>query len=398
MKLFPVAAATAWTICRMSASLKLGVMLMPCCAACCAWQTSGGTSRARQHANTRKPFTNLNPRVGPALLHALRRRERLGDRRRHRRSGCSILRPGERFRLLFDSGQIESEILLPSIAQNRDVGLTRGAERPQNLLSPRRIVERRAVDRRDEIAGLQPQADERLLVASRIHPKTLLLAAYEHRLRAHDVADDARIAAHELLHALHEGSLGRGSRQARRRRAAGELARQGQRFDAAVTLEQHVVGVHGVQPRAARNVVSDFVYLGGRGARPEYCEPTAAITPVRTSGMLVCGALALPTAGVGATPKRWVLVIAAMSAGARRTREAAAIMPGAGALPTPARSVTIIAACTPSASASSQVATRGPRVKNRARHFSTPGTAWSQEAALIEVATSWIRPANHTAH
>src|SRR6185437_8552885 len=68
MKLFPVAAATAWTICVMSASLKFGVMLTAWCTApcACAWQAIGGTSRARQHANARKPFTNLNPPlVGP---------------------------------------------------------------------------------------------------------------------------------------------------------------------------------------------------------------------------------------------------------------------------------------------------------------------------------------------
>ena len=86
-----------------------------------------------------------------------------------------------------------------------------------------------------------------------------------------------------------------------------------------------------------------------------------------------------------------VLVMAAMSTVVCCAGEAAMTLAGEGARPAPARSVTIIAACTPRASASTHVATRGPRVKNRARHFSDPGTAWSQEAALIEVGRSWIR-------
>src|SRR5579863_848513 len=100
----------------MSASLKFGVMLAACCTAVCAWQTSAGTSRARKNANVRKPFTNLNPRLlGPVdLLHAPRRREGHGALGRRRRSGSPILRPGERFRLLFDGRQIQSEILLLS--------------------------------------------------------------------------------------------------------------------------------------------------------------------------------------------------------------------------------------------------------------------------------------------
>src|SRR6185437_1763182 len=104
----------------MSASLKLGVMLAACCTdpCACAWQASGGIIRAKQHANVRKPFTNLNPRWWDrGLLHALRRGERHGARRRRRvHAGRSILRPCDRFRLLFDSGKIESEILLLSVA------------------------------------------------------------------------------------------------------------------------------------------------------------------------------------------------------------------------------------------------------------------------------------------
>ncbi len=224
----------------------------------------------------RKPFTNLDPRCWDCDpwtyctpgggANGMVRGGGGG------RPGSPILRPGERFRLLFHSSQIESEILLLSVAQNRDVRLTRVTQCAQNLLPLRRIVERRAVDGRHQIARPQAQAEEGLRVAARVHPETLLLAAREHRLRAHDVADDARIATYEFTHSIDDG-CDRCGRQARRRRVAVDQVRQRQRFQTSVTLEQHVVGEHGVQPRSARNVVSDRIHFGRGSARPEYCQP-----------------------------------------------------------------------------------------------------------------------------
>src|SRR5690348_5757145 len=97
-----------------------------------------------------------------ASAHTLRRR-RKGHPvwwRRYRRPGRPILRPGERFRLLFDSGQIESEILLLSIAENRDARLTGGAEVTEDLLPAGRVIERRTVDGRHQIARLEAQTHE----------------------------------------------------------------------------------------------------------------------------------------------------------------------------------------------------------------------------------------------
>src|SRR5580700_3642155 len=108
--------------------------------------------------------------------------------------------------------------------------------------------------------------------------------------------------------------------------------------------------------------------------------------PVRTSDMLVCGALASlpPCEGVAAVPKRWPLVMLAIS----MPWWAASVGLGGREFtlrdwPPPARSVTIIAACTPSASASAQVAMRGPRASARARHWWDAGIRLSQEPTFM---------------
>ena len=88
-------------------------------------------------------------------------------------------------------------------------------QRAEDLLRAILVVERRAVDGRHEVAGPQAQARESLAVGARIDAEAAHLAAREHRLRPHDLADDAGIVAHELAHAVeHRVVAGDGCGQA----------------------------------------------------------------------------------------------------------------------------------------------------------------------------------------
>ena len=125
-----------------------------------------------------------------------------------------------------------------------------------------------------------------------------------------------------------------------------------------------------------------------RIARPLFGSE-AAMIPVRTRGMLVCGALlALVFAtGLGVPNRPALAMVAALTRGAGGGSTGAELADELPAFP-PVRSVRINAACTPSASASTQVATRGPCASASDRHRSEAGMFSSQDAAFI----GWTSP------
>ena len=169
------------------------------------------------------------------------------------------------------------------------------------------IVERRAIDRHDQIARAQPQARELLPVAAGIDTVAALLAVGEYGLRPHDLRHRAWILGDQASHTVGDlgagvrraFALGRGEWRSRRRTlaAATVLARQQQCLELTVPFEDHAIVVHGIEPRTADHAVANFVYLWrSRAVSPMMPSPPLgsldAIVPARTRFMRVSGASA----------------------------------------------------------------------------------------------------------
>ena len=88
----------------------------------------------------------------------------------------------------------------------------------ENLLGAILVVERRAIDGRDQVTRPQPDACERLAIGAWIDAEAAHLAAGEHRLGPQHLPYDAGIVADQLPHALQRGVIARGGRGRRRRR------------------------------------------------------------------------------------------------------------------------------------------------------------------------------------
>src|SRR5712671_2146682 len=185
MKVLPVAALTASAIWVMSASLKFAVM----CCACCAEASETASSAASAHiAYERKPVTGSTPRISAperllavvAARHFGGWRWRLIGRLRDARGGARR-RLDQAVRFLRDLGDIQRELLLLALTDDRDARLARAAEGAQNLLAAIAVIERRAIDRRHLIAGTQPQPREGGPVAPRVNPETVHAVMVHHR-------------------------------------------------------------------------------------------------------------------------------------------------------------------------------------------------------------------------
>src|ERR1700722_16662560 len=121
-------------------------------------------------------------------------------------------------------------------------------------------------------------------------------------------------------------------------------------------------------------------------ASPAFGLP-AAIMPVRTSGILVWGALASSTGGGGgADPKRWPLVSKERSSGGWLARCAAPWPPGGALTPPPARWVRITAAWTPKAAGRTQTASCGGGATTSVRDAGKPAPPSHERVLIIELA------------
>ena len=148
-------------------------------------RTASAAHTARTHCTgKRRRFIALTPRstrlAEPAaadvgrVRHALPRRIHRGGRPA---PGCGgsgqaalalAAAADERFRFLRDLRHVQCQILLLAVAHHRDVCLTGGTDRAKDLLAARRIIQRRAVDGRHQVARAQAQPRERLAVAARV--------------------------------------------------------------------------------------------------------------------------------------------------------------------------------------------------------------------------------------
>src|SRR5215212_11037459 len=113
MKFFPVTLLTASAIEVMSLSLKFGVMRWPTC--CCAPASAPATTNSPRK-NSRFIRNTLLVAIdgvglGFGLMHL-----------RLRIDGLSVLFAQRLFSLLSDPRQVQSQILLPSVAHHRDAG------------------------------------------------------------------------------------------------------------------------------------------------------------------------------------------------------------------------------------------------------------------------------------
>src|SRR5690606_32652428 len=84
-----------------------------------------------------------------------------------------------------DLRHVERDVLRLSATLDRDLYAVGRDDRVEDLDAALRIVERRAVDRQDEVARLQAQPCELLAITPRVDATAALHAAREHRLRAH---------------------------------------------------------------------------------------------------------------------------------------------------------------------------------------------------------------------
>ena len=223
----PVAAATASMTWPISASLKLGVMRCPLLLPCLGADDAGRGER--QHGRQQG-------RAEGCLPHYVQYQTV------HMRGSCYSF-PGAGSGGAWSGGIMPSP---PSPSCSASLAIcamlsTSSCWRPlrvtvtrasveefsvrEDLLRPVLVVERRAVDGGDQVAGAQSDAREGLAVGARIDAEAAHLAAGEHRLRAHDLADDARIVADQPAHALdrrrHRTADGHGGRGWRRRRGPG---------------------------------------------------------------------------------------------------------------------------------------------------------------------------------
>src|SRR5215213_5476530 len=113
MKFFPVTLLTASAIEVMSLSLKFGVMRWPTC--CCAPASEPATTNSPRKNSRfiRNTLLVAIDGVGLGLVHI-----------RLRIDGLSVALIQHLFGLLSDLRQVQSQILLPSVAHHRDAGLT----------------------------------------------------------------------------------------------------------------------------------------------------------------------------------------------------------------------------------------------------------------------------------
>ena len=178
--------------------------------------------------------------------------------------------------------------------------------------------------------------------------------------------------------------------------AAGRhLPGQGQRFDAAIAIEQHPIAIHGVQLGApgqhCRPCHRPLPSLRSRRrSQGPMLGSSPAMMPVSTSGMLVCGALAAstirPRHRAGRTDAHWRWRRRSAAAAWRAERQVVRERAGAGASP-PARSVTSSAACTPSSRARTQVAIFGPCASASSRQRAGAGRLSNQATAFMRHAS-----------
>src|SRR5215208_1781860 len=133
MKFFPVTLLTASAIDVMSLSLKFGVMRWPTC--CCAPASEPATTNSPRK-NSRfirntllVAIDGVGLGLGFGLMHI-----------RLRIDGLSVALIQHLFGLLSDLRQVQSQILLPSVAHHRDAGLTGSTQCREDFLTASWIV------------------------------------------------------------------------------------------------------------------------------------------------------------------------------------------------------------------------------------------------------------------
>src|SRR3954466_2510600 len=233
MMVLPVAAATASMTWPISASLKLGVMRWPLLCAL----TMPVAVKARSAASTPARKVDSLIAFNTMLLFVPRRRllRRLFGRNH------AIAAIVQLFRFVGDLREVQHDFLLAAVAHDADAGVGGGAERGEDLLRPVLVVEWRAVGGRHQVASAQPDTGEGLAVGAGINAEAAHLAAGEHGLRTHDLADDRRVVGYHAAHAFERGvatpSRIRGWRGSRGGESTVGLAGQHHRLQRAATVD-----------------------------------------------------------------------------------------------------------------------------------------------------------------
>ena len=170
-----------------------------------------------------------------------------------------------------DLRHVEHQFLLAAIARDADARVGGGIERGEDFLGAILVIQRRAIDGRDQVAGAQSDARERLAIGARVDTEAAHLAAGEHRLRPHNLADDTRIVAHQPAHAFERGVVVRAPQRVEAgaaRLPCVPAVRRGSStdFERAIAIDDGPVVVDRMQRRAAGHLLPDRDDLGRRGA------------------------------------------------------------------------------------------------------------------------------------
>src|SRR5690606_27883870 len=141
----------------------------------------------------------------------------------------------------------ERDVLRLSATLDRDLYAVGRADRVEDLHAALRIVERRAVDRQDEVARLQAQPCELLAITPRVDAIAALHAVREQRLRAQEAGESGRVRFGDTAEVFDDSSRLPGRRPNRRDEIA---LRQREGFERAAAVENDPVRVYSVQGRA----------------------------------------------------------------------------------------------------------------------------------------------------
>src|SRR5688572_1457996 len=189
MMVLPVTCATASMTWPISTSRKLGVMRWPWLWALtrpAAVNDITSSSRPARTTDRVIAFSTPAPRrvftviLFICLFFLFVPGHGIGRRLVHRNH--AIPTRAELFCFIGNLCQVEHQFLLPAISRHADTCIGRRIECREDFLGAILVIQGRAIDSRDQVAGAQADSCECLPVGARIDPKAPHLAAREHRL------------------------------------------------------------------------------------------------------------------------------------------------------------------------------------------------------------------------
>ncbi len=148
-----------------------------------------------------------------------------------------------------------------------------------------RIVQRRAVDRQHQVAGLQAELRELLPIAAGVDAIAALHAVRKHRLRAHDFRERCRIGLGDAPQVVGELTAARRGAAARTRDrdARGARFRQRQRFELAVAIQNDAIQVDRMQLVPGRTAAPTVYTFADCGDSPMTARPLVGSFDAKTA-------------------------------------------------------------------------------------------------------------------